>query len=64
MEHYVFEPKIKTWHARKKGISIGRMYHCNLLAGEKSYLRFLTVVRGSQSFEHLCTIDGVVYDTF
>ena len=41
------------------------MYHCNLLADEKFYLRLLlTIVCGLQSFEHLCTINGVVHDTF
>ena len=64
-EHYVFDQKIKAWHIRKKGKSIGRMYYCNPLVGKKFYLQLLlTVVRGPQSFEHLCTIDGVVNNTF
>lgn len=41
------------------------MYHCNPTAGEKYYLRLLlTVVRGPQSFEHLCTVNDVVYPTY
>lgn len=53
-EHYVFDRKNKAWHPRKKGKSIGHMYHCNPLADKKSYLRLLlTIVRGSRSFEHL-----------
>lgn len=41
------------------------MYHCNLLAGEKFYLRLLlTMVYSLQSFEHLCTINSVIHDIF
>ena len=33
--------------------------------GERYYLRLLlTVVRGAVSFEHLRTVDGIVYPTF
>ena len=41
------------------------MYHCNPLAGERYYLQLLlTVVKGLQSFEHLCTVNGIIYKTF
>lgn len=49
----------------KKGMSIGRMYHCNPTAGEKFYIwLLLTAVLGLPLFEHLRTVNGVQYDTF
>ena len=63
-EHYVYHSRGKVWKPRKK-CSFGRMYHCNLTAGEKYYLRLLlTVIRSPQSFEHFCTISNVVYPTY
>ena len=50
--HYTYDEKQKTWHKRKKGIAIGRMYNCNPFMGEKYYLRMLlTTVRGPKSFQ-------------
>ena len=41
------------------------MYHCNPTAGEKFYIRLLlTAVCGSQSFEHLQTVNSIQYGTF
>lgn len=41
------------------------MYFVNAASGERYFLRMLlTVVTGATSFEHLHTIDGIVYPTF
>lgn len=41
------------------------MYHCNLLASKRYYLRLLLIiVKGPQLFEHLCTINGVIHEIF
>ena len=46
-EYFVFLEKHKIWQRRKRGITIGRMYHCNPIQGERFYLRLLlTVVPG------------------
>ena len=43
----------------------GRMYFASSNCGEKFYLRLLlTVVKGPNSYESLCTVDNVVYNTF
>ena len=53
------------WKPRERGFSIGRMYHCSPVAGERFYLRLLlTVVRGPTSFEHLRTVNDILYPTF
>ncbi|KAA6408564.1 MAG: atp-dependent dna helicase pif1 [Lasallia pustulata] len=63
--HYVFDGKLQRWHIRKWGTTIGRIYHCHPFGGEKYYLQLLlTVVRGPQSFEHLRTVNGLIYSTF
>ena len=65
LEHYVFNFSSKVWHLRKKGFVIGCMYYCNLFVREKFYMQLLlTVVQGSQSFEHLRIVNGITYDTF
>lgn len=62
---YTYDTKQRSWHKRKKGFAIGRVYHCNPFMGEKYYLRLLlTTVRGPQSFEHLRTINNTLYPTF
>ena len=62
--HYVYN-KSRRWQIRKREVAIGRIYHCNPFANEKYYLRLLLiVVRDSQSFEHLHTVDEVLHLTF
>ena len=61
----LFDGTLRRWHIRKQGTAIRWIYHCNPFAGEKYYLRLLlTVVRRPQSFEHLCTVDGLIHSTF
>jgi hypothetical protein len=63
--YFVFKPKEKEWKVRQRGMTIGRMYTCNPLAGERYYLRLLlTIIPGAQSFQHLRTIAGQEYPTF
>ena len=41
------------------------MYFIHPAVGEKYYLRMLlNVVRGSTSFEDICTVNGIFYHTF
>jgi hypothetical protein len=59
----------KDWHRWKHrendGFAIGRMYHAHPTSGERFYLRLLlTCVKGATSFDDLCTVDGILYDTF
>lgn len=45
--------------------SIGRMYHCSSLTGERFYLHLLlTTVRGPWSFDDLKIVIGYWYPTF
>lgn len=63
--HYVWLQKERKWLARQKKFAIGRIYCCSPTAGEKYYLRMpLTVVPGPRSFQHLRTLDNMVYPTF
>ena len=64
-KHYTWVPKTRSWKPRQRGTSIGRMYYCSPLAGERYYLRLLlTVVRGPRSFEDLYWHEGVRYPTY
>ena len=64
-EHYVYHSCDRVWQPQKKRQSFGCMYYCNPTAREKFYLRLLLIViRGPQSFEHLCTVDNMVYPTY
>ena len=64
-EHYVYLQKECRWKPRQQGFAIGRIYHCNPFTGERYYLKlFLTVVRGARSFEHLRTVEKILYPTF
>lgn len=46
-------------------MSIGRMYSCNPVAGERYYLRLLlTVARGPTSFADLYNVAGTTYPTY
>ena len=62
---HTFVAKTKYWKIRQRGFAIGRMYHCSPSSGERYYLRLLlTVVPGAQGYEHLRTVDGVVYPNY
>jgi hypothetical protein len=64
-EHYTWVPKTRSWKLRQRGKSIGRMYYCSPIAGERYYLRLLlTVVRGPKSFEELYWYEDVRYPTY
>jgi hypothetical protein len=53
------------WKRRERGYSIGRIYHCSPVSGERFYLRLLlTVVRGPRSFNELYLVEGVRYPTY
>ena len=63
--HYVW--KSNAWAMRQRNVeaSVVRMYHVSPQQGDKYFLRLLLLhIRGAQSFEHLRTHEGVVYDTF
>ncbi|KAH0603160.1 uncharacterized protein H6S33_008164 [Morchella sextelata] len=63
--HFTYNKPTRKWSRRKAGVSIGRMYHCNPMMGEKYYLRLLlTVVRGAKSFDDLRTVVGALQRTF
>lgn len=63
--HFTWDTRARMWKPRKKGLAIGRIYHCSPVTGERYYLRLLlTVVRGSQSFTDLYWVDGVRYATY
>ena len=63
--YYTYSASLRKWTPRKSGVSIGRIYHCTPIMGEKYYLRLLlTVVRGAQSYELLRTVEGILHATF
>lgn len=64
--HYTWDDKHGKWIKRKrKSSTIGRIYHCNPLSGERYYLRMLlTAVCGPQSFADLYNFEGVTYPTY
>jgi len=62
---WVWNKGQKRWTPRKRGDTIGRMYFVPPRAGEKYYLRMLlNIVPGATSFQHLRTVDNIVYHTF
>lgn len=61
----VWKKTQRKWTVRKKGQTIGRMYHISPSAGEQYYLRMLlTKCRGSKSFEDLKLYNGIVFESF
>lgn len=65
--HYTWKARTNTWVKRQRleGLTIGRMYHCNPISGERYYLRLLlTTVRGAQSFEELYFVNGIRHPTY
>jgi hypothetical protein len=64
-QHFVWVAKTRMWKPRERGYSIGRIYHCSPVSGERFYLRLLlTVVRGPRSFDELYLVEGVRYPTY
>jgi len=62
--YFTWKPKEMVWTPRRKGYAIGRIYNCGTRAGDCFCLRLLlTHVKGPQSEQHLCTVDGVQHAT-
>ncbi|XP_057414959.1 uncharacterized protein LOC130709848 [Lotus japonicus] len=62
---FVYDPKMKSWHPRKQGLSIGRINFVPPGPGELYYLRMLLNVQmGCTKFEDLRTVNNKVYDSF
>ncbi|XP_051165710.1 uncharacterized protein LOC127284357 [Leptopilina boulardi] len=65
-EYYTWKEKDSKW-VKRKGFdnTIGRMYSVNPCQVELFHLRLLLLsTKGKKSFEDLCTVNGVFYDTF
>ena len=57
--------KGKSLDSKKKGFSIGRLYHVALGCGERYYQRtLLNFVKGPTSFEDIRTVNEVILPTF
>jgi hypothetical protein len=65
-EHYVFDKKANSWRPRERYCKlISRMYTVSMNEAERYYLRLLLLnVKGATSFEHLKTVNNVLYETF
>ena len=71
-EHYTWDTSQRKWNRRKRntqqsGIpnAVGRIYSISPIQIKLYSLRLLlTHVCGPKSFEHIRTVDGIVYDTF
>jgi len=62
---WVWNKSQLRWTRRKRGHTIGRMYFVPPNYGEKYYLHMLlNTVPGATSFQHLHTVDNIIYDTF
>ncbi len=58
-------PSVFKWTIRHRECCVGDLYFINPSGGERYFLRTLLMkVKGVISFEALCTINGVVHDTF
>lgn len=65
--HFTWKPKTCTWQRRQRleGVTIGRMYHCSPVSGERYYLRLLlTSIKGPRSFTELYDVRGTRYPTY
>ncbi|CAN1326879.1 hypothetical protein LINPERPRIM_LOCUS33974 [Linum perenne] len=59
---FTWDTQSLQWLPRKKGFAIGRVRSIPPRAGDVFYLRMLlTKIRGPTSYEHLRTVNGVVY---
>lgn len=62
---FTWNQRTRLWQPRKKGLAVGRLYHCSPNQGERFFLRLLLTVKvGPTSFEDLRTVNGQVYPTF
>ena len=66
LQKLVWDRNKKRWAVWKQDrFSIGRMHSASPTSGERFYLQtLLMIVKGSTSFEDLCTIAGIIYSTF
>lgn len=71
-EHYTWDTSQRKWNRRKRNTqrseipdTVGRIYSISPIQIDLYSLRLLlTHVFGPKSFEHIRTVDGIVYDTF
>ncbi|KAI7967497.1 hypothetical protein MJO29_000774 [Puccinia striiformis f. sp. tritici] len=63
-KHFVWV-RGNRFEGRKKPSSIiGRIYYASISEGERYYLRLLLLhVRGPRSYEHLRTVNGIIFET-
>ena len=62
---FTSQKKTHKWKPRQRGFTIGRLYYVPPTAGERFYLRLLlTTVKGSTSFDDLCTFQGNLAPSF
>jgi hypothetical protein len=55
----------KKWTIRQRGCCVGHLYFVNPSTSERYFLRtLLTKVKSAVSFEVICTVNGVIHDTF
>jgi hypothetical protein len=63
--HFIWNKKTCKWTPRKQGDTIGRMNFVHPSAGERFYeCLLLTVVKGAENFDDVCTHDGIVHPTY
>ena len=65
-EHFVWVQDRKEWRRRKRQrATIGRLWYASPNSGERFYLRLLLcTVPGATSYEHLRTVNNVLYPSF
>ncbi|KAK9698409.1 hypothetical protein RND81_08G102300 [Saponaria officinalis] len=62
---FVWKDDLREWKPRKKGFSIGRIFHASPGSGERYYLRtLLNHIRGPTCYEDIKKVDGVLYSSF
>ncbi|XP_074282420.1 uncharacterized protein LOC141606935 [Silene latifolia] len=62
---YVWNKDTKAWTKRKKGFTLGRIYHMSPNGGERFYLRtLLNFVKGPKSYEEIRTVNEIPLPTF
>lgn len=61
---FVFDDRKRSWHPRRRGVSVGRLTFVPPSNRELYYLRLLLNRQtGCTSFEDIRTVEGIVYDT-
>ncbi|KAI3798192.1 hypothetical protein L1987_33461 [Smallanthus sonchifolius] len=64
-KHFTWNSCTRRWNRRISKTQRGRIVFANPAEGERFYLRLLlSNVKGTISFEDLCTVNGVKYTTF